>query len=78
MGTRSASKSVVDILRAFQECRTWRQVDLARHIGVEVRAVRRRLLELEDVGLLALSMDREHPHVYWSVRKGWFLDKVGQ
>lgn len=70
MGRRSASASTVALFVAFVEERTWTQADLARRLGVTVPVVRKRLSELERAGC-PLEREADHPHVYWSMRKGW-------
>jgi predicted DNA-binding transcriptional regulator YafY len=71
VGTRSASETIVAILKAFLDQRTWKQAELARHVGVQSSVVQRRLSELQQSGQ-PLHSERDHPHVYWSVPKSWF------
>lgn len=71
MGSRSNTETIVAILKALLDRRTWTQAELARHVGVAVPAVRKRLLELQSNGI-PLESDTDHPHVYWSVPKTWF------
>ena len=75
MGKRSKTETVVAILQAFLKERTWRQAELARHVGVGVDALRKHLDELCASGF-PLTQEREHPHIYWSVPKGWFPGAV--
>jgi len=75
VGKRSRTETVVAILQAFLKERTWKQAELARHVGVGVDVLRRHLIELEDSGL-PLAHEKEHPHIYWSVPKGWFPGAV--
>jgi predicted DNA-binding transcriptional regulator YafY len=70
VGRRSASASVVAVLVAFLEQRTWSQSDLARHISISVPAVRRVLEELRAAGV-PLERDEDHPHVYWNIARDW-------
>lgn len=70
MGRRSASQSVVALFVAFVEESTWTQAALARRLGVTVPVVRKHLSELMEAGC-PLERQEEHPHVYWSMRKGW-------
>lgn len=58
-------------MQAFVDRSTWTQADLARAVGVDVRVVRTVLGELSDAGM-PLEREADHPHVYWSVRRGWF------
>jgi predicted DNA-binding transcriptional regulator YafY len=71
MGARSNTESIVAILKAFLDQRTWKQAALARHIGVSAATVHKRLRELQTHGI-PLAEEREHPHVYWSVPKTWY------
>jgi predicted DNA-binding transcriptional regulator YafY len=71
MGQRSSTETVVAIVQAFLQRRTWSQADLARHVGVAVPALRKRLVELATSGF-PLDRDEDHPHVFWSVPKDWF------
>jgi predicted DNA-binding transcriptional regulator YafY len=71
VGQRTATESIVAIVQAFLEKRTWTQADLARRVEIGVPAVRRRLDELAASGM-PLARDEDHPHVYWSVPKDWF------
>lgn len=71
MGTRSSTETIVAILKALLDRRTWKQADLARHVGVSAAALHKRLLELQASGI-PLDSEREHPHVYWSVPKHWY------
>ena len=71
MGQRSSTETVVAILKAFLDQRTWKQADLARHVGVQPAAVHKRLEELRASGI-PFTSERDHPHVYWSVPKSWY------
>ena len=71
MPQRSATETVITVIRAFNLRNTWRQDELARFVGTGVPAVRRCILELIDVGKCAIEKQEEHPFVYWSVQKGW-------
>lgn len=75
MGQRSGAETVAAVVLAFLKQRTWKQADLAGHVGVAVPALRKRLLELSERGM-PLSSEFDHPHVYWSVPKGWLPDAV--
>jgi predicted DNA-binding transcriptional regulator YafY len=70
MGQRTGTESVVAIVGAFLRERVWSQAALARELGLGVRALRARLLELQ-AGGIPLEREEERPHVYWSVPKGW-------
>ena len=70
MGQRSSTETIVALLQAFLEQRTWSQADLADHIGVGVAAVRKRLQELSAHGV-PLTREEDPPQVYWSVPPGW-------
>jgi predicted DNA-binding transcriptional regulator YafY len=71
VGTRSSTETIVAILKALLDRRTWKQADLARHVGIAPAALHKRLLELQANGI-PLESEREHPHVYWSVPKHWY------
>lgn len=71
MSTRSATETVVGIFLAFLEEPTWKQSELADRLGIETRALRRRLEELEATGRMPLHRDEDLPHVYWSVPSDW-------
>ncbi len=71
MGQRSSTETIVAILKAFLDTRTWKQADLARHVGVQTAALHKRLFELKASGF-PLEIDREPPHVFWSVPKSWY------
>ena len=75
MGQRSSAETVAAVVLAFLKHRTWKQADLATHVGVTVPAVRKRLLELSERGM-PLTSEFDHPHVYWSVPRGWLPDAV--
>jgi len=71
MGARGNYETVVLVIQAFVEQRTWRQAELARRAEVEPRRIRRVLEELQRSGM-PLEREEEHPHVYWSVPPSWF------
>jgi len=71
VGQRSNTDTIVAILKAFLDTRTWKQADLARHVDVQPATLHKRLEELKASGI-PLSAEREHPHVYWSVPKSWY------
>jgi len=71
VGTRSSGETISAILKAFLDQRTWRQAELARHVGVAPPVIHKRLCELQAQGF-PLHSERDHPHVYWSVPKSWF------
>ena len=63
MGQRSNTETIVAILKAFLDKRTWKQADLARHIGVQAATIHKRLMELRAAGI-PLHDEKEHPHVF--------------
>ena len=71
MGSKTAGESIAAIIQAFSKRRTWSQADLARHVDLQVPALRKRILDLQSAGM-PLVDEKEHPHVYWSVPKNWF------
>lgn len=70
MGRRSATESVAAIYEAFLTQRTWAQAELARTVGIQVPALRRRLEELAGHHM-PLEREEEDAQVYWSVPRGW-------
>ncbi len=75
MGQRSSTATVVAIVQAFLEERSWKQASLARRIEIAVPALRKRLEELQAYGF-PLEREEDHPHVWWSVPKSWFPGAV--
>ncbi|APR84037.1 Hypothetical protein A7982_09386 [Minicystis rosea] len=75
MGQRSKTETVVAVLQAFLQQRTWKQADLARHVDIAVPALRKHLHELAASGF-PLEREDDHPHVWWSVPSGWFPGAV--
>jgi len=71
VGSRSPTETIVAILKAFLDQRTWAQAELARHVGVSPATVHKRLCELQATGI-PLTSEKEHPHVFWSVPKTWY------
>ena len=71
MGRKSSTESVAGVLLAFLQSRTWKQVELARHVGLQTKSLRRILNDLSKGGL-RLEQEQDPPHVYWSVPKTWF------
>ncbi len=71
MGQRSNTETIIAILKAFLDQRTWKQADLARHVGVLPATIHKRLLELSSNGV-PLESQKDHPHVFWSVPKSWY------
>ncbi|MFO0726429.1 MAG: hypothetical protein U1E65_21765 [Myxococcota bacterium] len=72
MDSRSSSTSAVRIFQAFLRQRTWPQAALAREVGIGAAQLKRLLEGLEQDGVLPLEREVDHPHVYWSLPKGWF------
>ncbi len=70
MGQRSSTVTVVQLVQAFLEQRTWTQKALAERLEMTTPAVREKLNELQVV--FRLEREEDHPHVYWSVPKDWF------
>lgn len=71
MGQRTSSETLIGVIVAFWRQPVWSQAELAREVGVSPRVVRRYLDELTVAGW-PLAREEDHPHVYWSVPKGWF------
>jgi predicted DNA-binding transcriptional regulator YafY len=75
VGQRSTTETLAGVYQAFLTRRTWKQADLARELDVSSEAVRRVLHELQEKGM-PLDREEDHPHVYWSVPKGWFPESL--
>src|SRR5690606_14164144 len=71
MGTRSSYSTIARVIHAFTEHDTWTQSALATHVGVQSRTLRTLLVDLQESGM-PLHRDEDHPHVYWTVPRGWF------
>lgn len=71
MGQRTSSETLIAVIVAFWRRPVWSQAELAREAGVSPRVARRYLDELSLAGW-PLQREEDHPHVYWSVPKGWF------
>jgi predicted DNA-binding transcriptional regulator YafY len=71
VGSRSNTETIVAILKAFLDQRTWKQAELARHVSVLPATIHRCLCELQANGIPLVS-EKDHPHVYWSVPKSWY------
>jgi predicted DNA-binding transcriptional regulator YafY len=71
VGQRSNTETIVAILKAFLDTRTWKQADLARRIEIQPATLHKRLVELQASGI-PLTSERDHPHVFWSVPKSWY------
>lgn len=71
MGARDNYETVTRVIQAFAGNHTWKQAELARHVGVQPRALRTLLYSLAESGM-PLEQQQEHPHVYWSVPGHWF------
>jgi predicted DNA-binding transcriptional regulator YafY len=70
VGQRSSTVTVVQLVQAFLEQRTWTQKDLAARLEMTTPAVREKLKELQ--GIFRLEREEDHPQVYWSVPRDWF------
>lgn len=70
MGDRTATETLAQVFLTLMTDRTLSQSELARRVGVDVRAVRRCLFDMKAAGM-PLERDEDHPHVYWSVPKNW-------
>ena len=58
------------LVHAFLDERSWSQADLARKLEVSTAAIKKRLEEMQSAGF-PLEREEDHPHVWWSVPKGW-------
>lgn len=71
MGTRDRYATVAAVMQAFADENNWKQADLARRVGVRAPALKTLLDNLRESGM-PLHSEFDHPHVIWSVEKGWF------
>jgi predicted DNA-binding transcriptional regulator YafY len=71
VGQRSSTETIVALVRAFLDERSWSQAELARKLDLSTAAVKKRLEEMQSAGF-PLEREEDHPHVWWSVPKGWF------
>ena len=71
MGRRTSSATVTKNIMALLDQPTWTQASLARRVGVKARTIRTHLNDLVEAGV-PLEREEDHPHVYWSVPRGWF------
>ncbi|MEQ9496828.1 MAG: WYL domain-containing protein [Deltaproteobacteria bacterium] len=63
--------TIVKIIEAFSDQRTWKQADLRRHVSVSMDTLRATLDALSEGGW-AFEREHEHPHVYWSLPQDAF------
>lgn len=75
MATRSGTDIALGIIHAFMQRRSITQAELSRRVGVKPPALRRHLDVLVRLGW-PLTSEEDHPHVWWSVPKGWFPGSV--
>jgi predicted DNA-binding transcriptional regulator YafY len=73
MGSRSQGESISRLILAFLEKNDWTQAELARRLELTTKRTSQ-LLRLVEADL-ELTRSEEPPHVYWSVRRGWFLGR---
>lgn len=71
LGRRSSTETAIAVVAAFLVRRTWEQAELAREVGVEVRALRRIADELVRGGVELERSSENGRLVYWSVPKNW-------
>jgi len=63
-------ETVTRIIFAFVRQPTWTQAALSREVDVQTRTVRKHLDAFVASGV-PLEREEDHPHVYWSVPRGW-------
>lgn len=68
-------ETLASLYEAFHQQKTWRQAELARHIGVRPERLRTTLEALQDSGW-PLEREEEPPQVYWSLPRHWFAGGV--
>ncbi len=71
MGKRDQYETVTGVIRAFADTSVWKQSELARHLSIESRHLKKVLTNLQLSGI-PLQSEEDHPHVIWSVPKKWF------
>jgi proteasome accessory factor C len=76
VGQRSQTETLAAVYQAFLQRRTWKQVELARTVGVSTEALRRVLTELSATGMPLEREEERRQEVYWSVPKDWFPGSV--
>lgn len=69
MGTRSAEQTAAFLIARLLAERTCEQAELARHMGMTVQGLRKRLRALEKA--IPLTRDEEDGRVHWSVPPAW-------
>jgi predicted DNA-binding transcriptional regulator YafY len=70
VGQRSGTETIVELVHAFLDERSWSQAELARKLHVSTAAIKKRLEEMQRAGF-PMEREEDHPHVWWSVPKGW-------
>ena len=77
MGRRSSTETPIAVLAAFIDDHSWKQADLAAHVGVTTRVLRRCLDELSRNGIPLESEAESKREIVWSVPKKWLPRAVG-
>jgi predicted DNA-binding transcriptional regulator YafY len=75
VGQRRSTETLFQIIAAFIEEPTWTQANLAKKLETTSETVRKHLLDLQ-AGGMKLHVEKEHPHVFWSVPKNWLPGAV--
>jgi predicted DNA-binding transcriptional regulator YafY len=75
MGSMSEATTLARVLVAFLQQVTWSQAALAVELNLQPRTVKKHLEALEAAGV-PFEVERDHPHVYWSVARDWFPSGV--
>jgi predicted DNA-binding transcriptional regulator YafY len=70
LGQKSRSEAVAHVLLALLRHRSVKQAELAREIGTSPRVVRQCITDLQ-LANMPIEREDDHPHVYYSVPKGW-------
>jgi predicted DNA-binding transcriptional regulator YafY len=76
VGQRSQTETLVAVYQAFLQRRTWKQVELAREVGIGTEPLRRVLYELQAKGMPLDREEERRQEVYWSVPKNWFPGSI--
>ena len=61
MGQRSNTETIIAILKAFLDRKSWQQAELARHVGVQPATIHKQLTELAASGVPRSRATRSTP-----------------
>lgn len=75
MSRGQSIRTIIRIIEAFRDERTWKQAELRRRIGVSMDTLRANLDAMQTSGW-PLERDEDPPQVYWSLPEGSFFGGV--